>query len=501
MSAELQRLAEQGRNSADGNQPDQCSEGRSVVNAKETLGASSTRNILAEIVANKRLELAQRRVPLEALRRPEAFGPVRDFRAALAKPGRRFIMECKRASPSQGVIRRQFTLAEIGKSYDGIADVISVLTDETYFGGHLDHLAEVRALTSAPILRKDFTLEPYQVREAWAHGADAILLMLSVLDDAGYRACAAEAKRLGLGILTEVHDAGELARAIALNAEIIGINNRDLRTLQIDLALTEHLAPQIPAGRLVVSESGIADHADVRRLGCHAKAFLVGSSLMKAAQVDLAARELAFGAVKICGLTRPEDVLAAYQLGAVYGGLIFAPESPRRISALRAKALQHIAPLRFVGVFSRNDIDEIVATARELNLYAVQLHGEFSETDIVTVKSLLPGVEVWQVQRLGAADPGALSSLDARATAADRILFDSSIGGALGGNGTAFDWTMLQALNPRQRYVLAGGLNPDNIGAAAALGCGVLDVNSGVESAPGVKDETKLRALFQALRQ
>ncbi|NQD38365.1 bifunctional indole-3-glycerol-phosphate synthase TrpC/phosphoribosylanthranilate isomerase TrpF [Permianibacter sp. IMCC34836] len=461
--------------------------------------AGPERNILAEIVANKRLELAQRRGPIEHLHRPAAFGPVRDFRAALSQPGHRFIMECKRASPSQGVIRRQFTLAEIAKAYDGIADVVSVLTDETYFGGHLDHLADVRALTAAPLLRKDFTLEPYQVREAWAYGADAVLLMLSVLDDATYRDCAAEAKRLGLGILTEVHDAAELQRAITLGAEIIGINNRDLKTLNIDLAVTELLAPQVPSDRLVVSESGIGSHADVQRLSGHAKAFLVGSSLMKAERVDLAARQLAYGAVKICGLTRPADAETAYRHGASFGGLIFAPESPRRISLPQAKLVQQAAPLQYVGVFTRNDIDEIVAIARELQLFAVQLHGEHSETDIVTVKALLPGVEVWKVERVSGAT--AVSTPDSSATAADRLLFDSGHGQARGGNGTVFDWQVLPPSLPRARLVLAGGLTPDNIHAARATGAGVLDVNSGVETAPGIKDEQKLTALFAALRE
>lgn len=456
------------------------------------------RNVLAEIVANKRLELAQAKQVRPQLQRPTEFGPVRDFAAALRAPGKRFIMECKRASPSQGVIRRQFTLAEIASAYNGIADVVSVLTDETYFGGHLDHIAEVRAITRAPILRKDFTLEPYQVREAWAFGADAVLLMLSVLDDAGYRACAAEARSLGLGVLTEVHDAAELKRALALGAEIIGINNRDLRTLKIDLAVTEQLAPQVPADRIVVSESGIGSHADVTRLAAHAKAFLVGSSLMKSERVDLAARELVFGAVKICGLTRTEDARAAYGLGAGFGGLIFAPESPRRITLPQAKAIQQAAPLRYVGVFTSNDIDEIVATARELQLFAVQLHGEHSETDIVTVKALLPGVEVWKVERVSQA--AEVNTPDSSATAADRILFDSGHGQARGGNGTVFDWQALPPTLARARIVLAGGLAPDNIRAARATGVGVLDVNSGVESAPGIKDAQKLTALFIALR-
>lgn len=449
--------------------------------------------VLADICANKADEVAALIASNIDFKRANEFGPVRNFYAALSAPGKRFIMECKRVSPSQGTLRSSFSLTEIAAAYDGIADVVSVLTDEKYFGGHLSHLREVRQRVSAPVLRKDFVLNPIQVREAWAHGADAVLLMLSVLTDVEYRQCAAEADAFGLGILTEVHTEAELQRALALNARVIGINNRDLRGLQIDLATTEELARLIPADRIVVSESGIRDHDDVMRLAIHAKAFLVGSSLMSSDSVALAARELVFGKVKICGLTRPQDAEAAFKAGAVYGGLIFAEGSKRKIEPAQAANILHAAPLRYVGVFAGQTIDEISALQTQLGLQAIQLHGDYSLAQVQAVKQRCPQAEVWQVQRITEQDR-------VESIIADRLLLDSGHGGQLGGNGTRFDWRLLQRAPDIKRLVLAGGLAPENINEAAASGVGILDVNSGVERAPGIKDSQKLTQLFQRLR-
>ena len=449
--------------------------------------------VLADICANKAEEVAALLTSNIDFKRANEFGPVRDFYAALSAPGKRFIMECKRVSPSQGTLRASFSLIEIAAAYDGIADVVSVLTDEKYFGGHLSHLCEVRQRVSAPVLRKDFVLNPIQVREAWAHGADAVLLMLSVLTDAEYRQCAAEADAFGLGILTEVHTEAELQRALALNARVIGINNRDLRSLQIDLATTEKLARLIPADRIVVSESGIRDHDDVKRLAPHAKAFLVGSSLMSSDSVALAARELVFGKVKICGLTRPQDAETAFKAGAVYGGLIFAEGSKRKIEPAQAANIMHAAPLRYVGVFAGQTIDEISSLQTQLGLHAIQLHGDYSLAQVQAVKQRCPQAEVWQVQRITEQDR-------VETIIADRLLLDSGHGGQLGGNGTRFDWRLLHHAPDRKRLVLAGGLAPENISEAAATGAGLLDVNSGVERAPGIKDSQKLTQLFQGLR-
>lgn len=462
---------------------------------------TGSRNVLAEICARKREEVAQHKALAVVLQRPACFGAVRSMKAALSAPGTRFIMECKRASPSQGAIQASVRPAEIARDYRGVADVISVLTDGPYFGGALAHLAEVRAQVDVPLLRKDFIVDPFQVREAWAYGADAVLLMLSVLDDETWQRCAEEAASLGLETLTEVHDSDEMQRALALRAPIIGINNRDLKTLNIDLAVTHMLAAQVPAGTLLISESGIASHNDVRALARSAHRYLVGTQLMKAPRRDLAARELVYGAVKICGLTRAEDARAAYAAGAVYGGLIFATESPRKLDVLQAISVRTAAPLRWVGVFTTHALADIACIARQLDLSAVQLHGAYSEDDLASLRRLLPEtVAIWAVRRVGAD----ASTLDPTAfdTSADRILLDTA-GAAAGGNGQRFNWRALQVLGreTRARVALAGGLAPGNIIEAAAQGVSLLDVNSGVESAPGIKDAGKLQELFSALRR
>ncbi|MFN3388689.1 MAG: indole-3-glycerol phosphate synthase TrpC, partial [Allosphingosinicella sp.] len=252
--------------------------------------------VLGEIVARKVKDVAARLdgVSLDDLR-ARAEPTRRSLRAALACPGARFIMEVKRVSPSQGTLRGEVDPAAIARAYRGAADAVSVLTDTPYFGGSLDDLAAVRAAFAGPILAKDFVVDARQVPEARLHGADAVLVMLSVLDNAEAAEVMAEARRFGMDALVEAHDEAEVRRAVALGAAIVGINNRNLRTLEVDLAVTERLAPLVPADRLVVAESGIADRAEVARLAPHADAFLVGSSLMRAEDPAVAARALAFG--------------------------------------------------------------------------------------------------------------------------------------------------------------------------------------------------------------
>ncbi|HEU4699322.1 MAG TPA: bifunctional indole-3-glycerol-phosphate synthase TrpC/phosphoribosylanthranilate isomerase TrpF [Gemmatimonadales bacterium] len=455
-----------------------------------------TPSVLADIVVRKRADVAARRrarPPAELERVVEP--ATRRFGAALARPGRRFVLECKRRSPSEGALRADFDAAALAAGYDGAADAISVLTDGPFFGGSFADLRAVRARTALPVLCKDFVLEPYQVLEARAHGADAVLLMLSLLDDAGWRACAAAAAALGMDALTEVHDEAELERALRLEAPIVGINNRDLRTLAVDLGTTARLAPRIPRDRVIVCESGIRTRADVDAVADHVDAFLVGTTLVRAARPDLAARELAYGVVKVCGLTTPADACAAYAAGASLGGVILAAESPRRVDAAAAAALAAGAPLPLVGVFVDEALGRIAELAARLELRAVQLHGEETPAFVAALRTRLPaGCEIWKAVRVRDRIP------TPGETGADRVLLDGYRADARGGSGIAFDWSLLAGYPQRERVVLAGGLTPENARAAQALGCGALDVCSGVEAAPGVKDAATLARFFDALR-
>ena len=247
-------------------------------------------DILRKILARKREEIAERsaRLPLAELRqRAQAAPPVRGFanairaRIATGKPA--VIAEIKKASPSKGLLRADFNPAEIAKSYERHgATCLSVLTDRDFFQGDDTHLLQARAACALPVLRKDFTVDPYQVYEARAIGADCILLIVAALDDASMRELAALASNVGLDVLVEVHDAGELERALALDTPLIGINNRDLRTFEVRLETTLGLVAQIPKDRIVVTESGIHASADVVRMRQNGvNAFLVGEAFMK----------------------------------------------------------------------------------------------------------------------------------------------------------------------------------------------------------------------------
>jgi indole-3-glycerol phosphate synthase/phosphoribosylanthranilate isomerase len=403
-------------------------------------------------------------------------------------------MEVKRASPSKGVLRQGVDPAAIARAYRGAADAISVLTDTPYFGGSFADLAAVRREFDGPILAKDFVIDPRQVPEARLHGADAVLVMLSVLEDSDAAAVIAEARLLGMDALVETHDEAEVARAVALGAEIVGINNRDLKSLSVNLAVTERLAKRVPADRLVISESGIESRADVERLASHADAFLVGSSLMRADNPALAARELAFGRAKVCGLTSPEDAQLAASAGASFAGLIMVPGTPRALTRAQAEAVAAATGIPTVGVF-RNEKPAVVADhARALGLHAVQLHGEEDAAYIRALRPLLPGgTEIWGVAAVGA-------DLPAPRLGADRTLFDTKKDGRSGGTGEAFDWSRIAGRGDLASGIVAGGLHPGNAAQAAALGAYALDVCSGVEAAPGRKDPARLHAFFEALR-
>ena len=243
--------------------------------------------ILDEIVATKREEVAghKRQRPLAGLRGHLFFDePRRGFAKALAREGRAIIAEVKKASPSRGVIRADFDPVAIARAYEaGGARALSVLTDAPYFQGSLAYLAEIRRAVALPLLRKDFTIDEYQIHEARAFGADAVLLIAAILDDAQLRHFQAVSRELGLDALVEVHTREELDRALAAGATLVGVNNRDLRTFVTRLEVTEELAPHVPDGVTLVAESGFRTRDELERLErAGARAFLIGESLMAA---------------------------------------------------------------------------------------------------------------------------------------------------------------------------------------------------------------------------
>jgi indole-3-glycerol phosphate synthase len=258
------------------------------------------------------LAQTRERVAVEQERRPLGFShpsvtrapPVRPFADALVRSGRtNVIAEHKRRSPSRGAIREDLAPEDVARRYEGAGAIaLSVLTDEPFFGGRLDHLVQARAATALPVLRKDFVLDPWQVWEARAAGADAVLLIVAALTDTELRGLLGVAREAGLDTLVEVHDRSELDRALAAGARIVGVNSRDLKTLAVSLQTALSLAPAIPDDVVAVAESGIRTSADLRRLGdAGFDAFLVGERLMAAPDPGEALRQLIAGAERLRG--------------------------------------------------------------------------------------------------------------------------------------------------------------------------------------------------------
>jgi indole-3-glycerol phosphate synthase/phosphoribosylanthranilate isomerase len=447
--------------------------------------------VLNKIVRDKAIWIATRsqQQPLASFKN-EIVPSERSFYDALQGARTAFILECKKASPSKGLIRENFDPLDIAAVYKDYASAISVLTDEKYFQGSFDFLPLVSKNATQPVLCKDFIIDPYQIYLARYHQADAILLMLSVLNDEQYRQLAAVAHSLNMGVLTEVISEEELQRAIKLKARVVGINNRDLRDLSIDLNRTRTLAPKVPHDVTVISESGINNYGQIRELSHFANGFLIGSALMSEPDLRAAVRRVVLGDNKVCGLTRPQDAAAAHKAGAIYGGLIFVGTSPRYVEISRAREVISGAPLKYVGVFREAKVETIVQTVERLGLRAVQLHGAEDQIYISELRAQLPAnCQIWKALSVKEEMP----KRDLQQV--DRYLLDNGAGGT----GQSFDWALLQGEN-LDNVMLAGGLRADNCVAAAKLGCVGLDFNSGVESESGIKDAAKIAAVFQTLR-
>lgn len=459
-------------------------------------------NVLQKIVVDKKVEIAQRKAQLPLAEFQDRLtASNKSLFEALKAPNAGYILECKKASPSKGLIRPKFDLDEILAAYSPYAAGISVLTDEKYFQGTFEYLGYVTSRVAQPVLNKDFFIDEYQVHLARKYHADAILLMLSVLDDAQYQQLAQLASHYSLDVLTEVSNEEEAHRAVALGAKIIGINNRNLRDLSTDLATTETLVPLIKKNlnydAVIISESGINTYQDVQRLAPLVQGFLVGSSLMAEQDLNQAVKNLVLGKTKVCGLTRCEDAQTVKNVGASYGGLIFAAKSPRCVTLEQAQQIVSHVPFNYVGVFVNEEKIEMVAhIASKLQLAAVQLHGDEDQDYISRLRAVLPKTtQIWKAK-------GVKDSLPiCNEQEVDLFLFDCKIGQQSGGTGERFPWQLLAQLENKKHYGLAGGLSPNNISDAVSYGMGLLDLNSGVESKPGVKDPDKINTAFTTLRQ
>ncbi|OHF40310.1 bifunctional indole-3-glycerol-phosphate synthase TrpC/phosphoribosylanthranilate isomerase TrpF [Corynebacterium sp. HMSC074A01] len=427
----------------------------------------------------------------------------RSLYANLKAPGTSFIMECKSSSPSLGLIREHYEPGAIASVYSRYAAGISVLCEPNRFGGDYDHLATVASTTHLPVLCKDFIIDEVQVYAARYYGADAILLMLSVLDDEEYTRMANLADSLGMDVLTEVIDEEEATRAAKLGAKIFGVNHRNLHDLSIDLTRSARLAKHAPADAVVVSESGIRNVETVRQLGAHSDGFLVGSQLTSQPDIDLAARELVYGPNKVCGLTSFSAAQAAKAAGAVYGGLIFEDASPRDVSReTSADIIAHEPGLKYVAVSRRtSDFAELI----QPGIHAVQIHAPYqgsleAELDLIgrVREEVGTDIEVWRAVSMSAGDGGAVA--EGLHASVDKLVLDAHAGGS----GETFDWANIPD-TVKPKTLLAGGLNPENLAGALGVGCAGLDLNSGVEYPAGAglwagrKDAGALRRAFDII--
>lgn len=446
--------------------------------------------VLGRIAAAKQEELRRRfdGVSLDSLR-ARARPTDRSLTDTLAQDGARFVLEIKKASPSAGAIRSGADPAALARGYAGVADALSVLCDMAHFAGSLDDLAAARREFDGPILAKDFFIDVRQVAEARIAGADAVLVMLSLLDDSAARAMVGEARRFGMDAVVEVHDEVEMRRALALGAPLIGINNRDLRDLTVDLSTTERLAKLAP-DRVLMSESGISSSADVERLSPLVDGFLIGSSLMRSPEPAQAARDLIFSRTKLCGLNCGADVRAARP--AAYAGFVFVPGSPRHVTADEAAPLVGVAQrsgMHPVGIFRDAPLRTVEDIATLLNLRAVQLHGHESVEYVRSLRRDLPAsCEIWTALSVGReplTDRGG-----------DRLMFDNESGGS----GRSFDWALVQTHPELPRAIVAGGIGAHNARSAKRLGAYAIDVGSSLDVKPGRKSLDKIAALFEVLR-
>ena len=458
------------------------------------------------------LEQRQRDIPLEELQRRSAAQPrPRDLAAAFSPRSRvHLIAEVKRASPSKGLLAPDLDPVATALLYEANgASAISVLTEPHFFLGSPDYLTAIKRAVQVPVLRKDFIVDPYQVYEARAWGADALLLICAILDDRQLRLLLNLAHELQMQCLVEVHSHEEAERALAAGAQIIGVNSRDLTTFQMNPYLLRELRQLIPADRTVIAESGIHSPADARRLARYdVQAMLVGESLVVSPDIPAQMRKLLQAAnastqVKICGLRQPEHVNSAVEAGADLLGLIFYEPSHRYITPQQVQelvqtsiSLSNPAPGSstpdLVGVFVNKDINFINSVIDQAGLHFVQLHGTEAPEQLHYIKR--PVIKALHIHE--AAD---LALVEQYKQHAWRLLLDTPTPN-WGGTGQTHDWHLAGQAAREARILLAGGLNPENITEAInQVHPWGVDVSSGVETYKQ-KDPAKIRAFLHTVR-
>lgn len=443
------------------------------------------------------------------------------FEAALRQQDFNFICEVKKASPSKGIIAEHFPYLDIAKEYElAGAAAISVLTEPDFFKGDKKYLQEIANTVKIPVLRKDFIIDEYQIYQAKVWGASAILLICACLDVPTLTKFRELADSLGLSSLVEAHDEHEVQMAIDCGARIIGVNNRNLKDFTVDVQNSVRLRNLVQDDVIFVSESGLETPEDIQVLrDNNIGVALMGETFMRSPN-KVEKLSYLYGPtyytpkVKMCGISKVETIPAVVEAKPDYMGLVFA-QSKRQVTVDQAKILVSELHKQYanrynrdviqwsndvvqefiktVGIFVNETLDNLVTIATEVNLDAVQLHGDEDEAFIQSLKERT-NVEVWKaVQIRSAADAEAWID-----SSADMLLFDAYHKDERGGTGEVFDWSCLDEFE--RPFMLAGGIDSANVARAIrTVRPYGIDISSGIET-EGVKDDEKIKAFTNIVR-
>lgn len=474
-------------------------------------------SILDEIVVYKRQEIAVLKYAFDEMGR--IFDPdcKRNFAFSKALQKRKItphlIAEIKPASPSEGkLFGPEDSVEKFAKLYENFgASAISVLTDTKFFGASMDNLVAARETTELPLLLKDFVIDEIQIHDACEHGADAVLLMRSILSSIEIQEFLDILKSKQMDALVETHTEAELIDVLEnTTAKIIGINNRDLNTMEVHPEYGKNLLASIPEeltiNRTFIIESGLKSQSDVRRFANTAQGILVGTSIIRSADRAKTLRELRCQPqVKICGITQQEDALiAAEQANSL--GFIFVENSPRFLSAEKAETITKYvrgeffsAAPKIVGVFVNPTVSEL---KKYEFLDVFQLHGDETPEQCAAIQQAFPEQQIWKAIRVQE-----MSDLEKAKHYAncDCVLFDAYSAKSNGGTGKQIPLEILkkipEILSPDQQFFIAGGVTSENLPEIiqSCLPDGI-DLASGVESSPGKKDQKKLQNVFDTLK-
>lgn len=453
-------------------------------------------DILKKIVRHKRKEVERFKVllpfeKLKALVQPTE----RCFCANIQGKSRvSLIAEVKKKSPSKWELVQDLDLESLVALYNNYASAISVLTDAEFFWGSFEDLEKVRLLTDLPILCKDFVIDEYQIYKARYSGADCILLIVSCLEQSLMQKLYEKALELGMDAIFEIHNSEELNKVLNIKwIKIIWINNRDLKTLEVDLNRTSTIAPSISNDYVLISESWFSSALDLLPMKWVVDAVLIWSSIMTSSDKRTTMYDLSsLPEIKICGITNLFDAKKAEFYWASYLGLIFTEESPRCIDKALAMIIrENIRYSRIVWVFVNNEIVFIKKILPFIDI--IQLSGEEDDAYIEKLREITDK-PIWKSVAIR-------SKVDLKVLPnyCDKVLLDTYHPEKKWWTWEVFDWSILESLNVNRNIVLAWWINPENVSLASKY-AHVLDIGSWVEKSVGLKDENKLKSLFRAIR-